>query len=516
MSDDQGERDAAGTSGSSAAERQARNGQARHIGNSRPWMVVVSQPDFCRLGDKIIGFDSTATLDEPVRYSPNVVSAGERTYRVGDLCCGTEGNAGAGLVSGTSLGSGYVLFQTGQPNLKINGLAPVRDGSQCLVNCNAAGIGGAQGYVYTNTQGVNSLPECAPAEPMDPVQQEIEQINERAREIDERAQEIDATIKTSLDQLTPDEAGALRLELEQLKQDSKVLQWRYDEVLDALPENHLAGADVLSLYEAESSINTAIDKIPGPLISDEMLERIKYEAKLTVEMSAEVLFAPYGATKDTQAVWGHLSRGEYLAASITGLVGLLSVVPGARLLRGGRGVERAASSAEDVAGSANLGRSSSSDEGLRVEQNSGTVGSSGNSIAEYGLQSEKYIATVSSDGRRVYKNLTDIDPGAPSFVDRSVHRSIRQKINDGWTNVDLMRQGYAPIGSDGKQMNLHHILGQESGPMVELTTTTHQNFSRQLHGLIEDGRSFRNDPVLNRQYNKFRGEWWKKRAEDFQ
>jgi A nuclease of the HNH/ENDO VII superfamily with conserved LHH len=100
-------------------------------------------------------------------------------------------------------------------------------------------------------------------------------------------------------------------------------------------------------------------------------------------------------------------------------------------------------------------------------------------------------------------------------VDCSVNRSIREKIDTGWTNRDLMRVGYAPIGSDGKQINLHHLLGQEKGPMVELTASTHQKYSKQLHGLIEDGRSFRNDPVLNKQYNDFRREWWKARAKDF-
>jgi hypothetical protein len=52
--------------------------------------------------------------------------------------------------------------------------------------------------------------------------------------------------------------------------------------------------------------------------------------------------------------------------------------------------------------------------------------------------------------------------------------------------------------------------------MAELTATTHQKFSSQLHGLIESGRSFRNDPVLNKQYNDFRREWWKDRAADFE
>ncbi|MEH0873518.1 HNH/ENDO VII family nuclease [Pectobacterium cacticida] len=118
-------------------------------------------------------------------------------------------------------------------------------------------------------------------------------------------------------------------------------------------------------------------------------------------------------------------------------------------------------------------------------------------------------------GRTVYKNTTDITPGTPSFVHSSVHPSIKSKINDGWTNVDLMKNGYAPIGIDGKQINLHHILGQEPGAMVELTSSTHKLYHKQLHGLIEDGNSFRNLEGLERQYNKFRKDYWKLRSLDF-
>jgi hypothetical protein len=144
------------------------------------------------------------------------------------------------------------------------------------------------------------------------------------------------------------------------------------------------------------------------------------------------------------------------------------------------------------------------------------VANSAGKPVSVGFQSEKYAVSVASDGRRVYKNLVDIDPGTPAVVDgKFVHQSIRQKIENGWTNLDLMKNGNAPIGPDGRPINLHHVLGQESGPMVELQGLTHQKFSSELHGLIEDGRSFRNDPILNKQYNDFRREWWKSRATDF-
>ncbi len=36
--------------------------------------------------------------------------------------------------------------------------------------------------------------------------------------------------------------------------------------------------------------------------------------------------------------------------------------------------------------------------------------------------------------------------------------------------------------------------------MTELTESTHKKYHSQLHGLIEKGRCFRNDPNLAKQY----------------
>uniref|UniRef100_UPI000470E0DF HNH/ENDO VII family nuclease n=1 Tax=Salinivibrio socompensis TaxID=1510206 RepID=UPI000470E0DF len=118
-------------------------------------------------------------------------------------------------------------------------------------------------------------------------------------------------------------------------------------------------------------------------------------------------------------------------------------------------------------------------------------------------------------GRKVYKNTEDVFPGKPEFVDSSVHPSIKSKISDGWTNLELMKKGYAPIGPDGKQINLHHVIGKEPGPMVEIVSSTHKKYHKPLHGLIEDGNSFRNNAKLERQYSRFRKSYWETRSLDF-
>lgn len=83
------------------------------------------------------------------------------------------------------------------------------------------------------------------------------------------------------------------------------------------------------------------------------------------------------------------------------------------------------------------------------------------------------------------------------------------------TNLQRMQTGKAPIGTDGKPIHLHHILQQESGPMVEVREITHRENKRVLHGLIGPGMSFRNNPELNKQYNNFRSAYWKWRAKQY-
>ena len=87
--------------------------------------------------------------------------------------------------------------------------------------------------------------------------------------------------------------------------------------------------------------------------------------------------------------------------------------------------------------------------------------------------------------------------------------------NTGKTNLALMSEGRAPIGNDGLPVQLHHVIQKESGPIVEIRETTHEEYSRILHGLGAWGTSFRNDPILDRQYNNFRRQYWKWRAQQY-
>ncbi|MDO7346551.1 LXG family T7SS effector ribonuclease toxin YobL [Bacillus stercoris] len=136
----------------------------------------------------------------------------------------------------------------------------------------------------------------------------------------------------------------------------------------------------------------------------------------------------------------------------------------------------------------------------------------GQKISPPWLNKEKYEAyeiegkvkakgKVKDVSRRVY-TMKDID--------------INQKTEFGVTNLQLMKNGNAPYAKDGTQINLHHLIQEEPGPMLEIPNSLHTKYSDVIHQLKSDGESFRNDKVLKAQYESFRKRYWKWRAKQFE
>ncbi|TDW09197.1 putative toxin of predicted polymorphic toxin system [Breznakia blatticola] len=109
--------------------------------------------------------------------------------------------------------------------------------------------------------------------------------------------------------------------------------------------------------------------------------------------------------------------------------------------------------------------------------------------------------------RRVYQ--TDIDPNY-------IPTNPKAK---GLNNKQLMESGRAPyiVDSAGSEsaVELHHLTQREPGSMVEISEVVHSDNSATLHGLVENGGSFRNDPNLEKQFNNFRNNYWKWRASNY-
>ena len=347
------------------AQGQARNGQARHAGNAEArWRALTSYPDFCQVGDKIVGFDSEATLGNPVNYSPNVITAGQRTYRVGDLCQGTEGNDGSGVGSGTSQGSGHVLFLTGQDNVKANGQPVVRDGSECTINCNAAGVGGAKGYVHTNTETVNSQPEET-SESLSVA----EQLQQEAQANLERVGQLRDALNDNPTGKTSEQALALRAQVEEL---SQMVEHQQQAMMEASRNGTLTDDE---LHDLIDYINEATASV-GELRENVGRQTARANGKGTW-VDFLIGFNPVIAGAQLlEGVGDGIRSGQYGQAI---LPVLLDATPIGRSLGsfvnkvfGGfkkpKRVDRDSSSS-----SANQRDSGQDNEGLRVEENSGSV-----------------------------------------------------------------------------------------------------------------------------------------------
>ncbi|RIW28967.1 hypothetical protein D3H55_20300 [Bacillus salacetis] len=87
----------------------------------------------------------------------------------------------------------------------------------------------------------------------------------------------------------------------------------------------------------------------------------------------------------------------------------------------------------------------------------------------------------------------------------------------GKSNGELMKKGKSPyIVKDGveSKIELHHLIQKEPGGMIEIAELTHDKYDMTLHGLVENGKSFRNNPELEKTYNNFRSNYWKMRANE--
>jgi hypothetical protein len=146
------------------------------------------------------------------------------------------------------------------------------------------------------------------------------------------------------------------------------------------------------------------------------------------------------------------------------------------------------------------GPSKTSDDGLAKANGGGTTA--------------KKWRTRQVAGRKVYQRDDLIDPN---------------RLDErGRTNLERMQKGLAPIGPDGKPLNLHHLTQDEPGPMAELTATKHSENDRMLHLYSnQHDKYWRDNDGVKRQYGsvpesvdrvqfeKWKKSYWIERALDF-
>jgi len=115
-------------------------------------------------------------------------------------------------------------------------------------------------------------------------------------------------------------------------------------------------------------------------------------------------------------------------------------------------------------------------------------------------QDRKYWSAepVNINGNKVYQRNDLFDP---KYVDPK----------SGKTNLELMQVGRAPVGKDGKPVNLHHMLQKQDGPIAEVT----QSFHKDNHSVIHINDNSIPSGINRNEFNKWRSDYWKQRANDF-
>ncbi|WP_318358113.1 PAAR-like domain-containing protein [Enterobacter sp.] len=107
----------------------------KHIGSRESQYVVVSiAPDVCQVGDAVVPFDSFQDLSHEKSYISNVRARGNPILTVDSIIAGTQSNAGKGVSSGTSQGSGDCRIVTGVNHIKCKGKSVARHDSLVAMN----------------------------------------------------------------------------------------------------------------------------------------------------------------------------------------------------------------------------------------------------------------------------------------------------------------------------------------------------------------------------------------------
>ncbi|MEM6162703.1 HNH/ENDO VII family nuclease [Erwinia sp. P6884] len=187
---------------------------------------------------------------------------------------------------------------------------------------------------------------------------------------------------------------------------------------------------------------------------------------------------------DFVPVVGTLKSVAEAESALGYLEAVASVIPGERIAGKIFKAARAALKKGDVAEASKL-----------INKASNEVSS-----VNYFGQERKYWSAdpVNINGNKVYQRNDLFDP---KYVDPK----------SGKTNLELMQIGRAPVGTDGKPVNLHHMLQKQDGPIAEVTQIFHKDNHKVIH--INDNSI---PSGINRsEFNKWRSDYWRQRANDF-
>lgn len=111
------------------------------------------------------------------------------------------------------------------------------------------------------------------------------------------------------------------------------------------------------------------------------------------------------------------------------------------------------------------------------------------------------------------KGMGSSTVGQPCIMFRGRRIFIHDELFDldymtplGKTNRELMANGNAPFGIDGKRINLHHINQEPDGNLEKVLQTVHQKNTNELHPYLN-----RPSRINRKEFQEFRLVYWKYR-----
>lgn len=125
---------------------------------------------------------------------------------------------------------------------------------------------------------------------------------------------------------------------------------------------------------------------------------------------------------------------------------------------------------------------------------SSTVIESIGSMEEYEIYKNANVEEVEINGKTVLTR-TDID--------------LDKTDEDGISNRQRMERGLAPLASDGRSIELHHIGQKADSPLIELTPQEHMENGNNK--ILHDTR--KESEIDRREFDKIRIQHWKNRSE---
>jgi len=126
------------------------------------------------------------------------------------------------------------------------------------------------------------------------------------------------------------------------------------------------------------------------------------------------------------------------------------------------------------------------------------------------IQKALKIFGISSLEKTLLKNAKYISRSGKLIAQRNETFFPHIKDALGRTNIERMKQGLAPIGKDGKSVELHHLKQKDNGMIIELTSREHNVNSKVLHQYKKESEIDRNT------FNKFKKQHWQERAKGFE